>query len=51
MITITFTASVIKKDKGCFVAHAEEFPVIAEPASTERGAVKKLKAAVAESSP
>lgn len=48
MITITFTASVIKKDKRSVVAHAEEFPVIAEPASTERGAVKNLKAAVSD---
>ena len=46
MITITFTASIVKNAKGCFVAHAEEFPVTAEPASTQRGAIKKLKTVV-----
>jgi hypothetical protein len=46
MITITFTASIVKKAKGCFVAHAEEFPLTAEPASTQRGAIKKLKIVV-----
>ena len=46
MINVVFTASVVRKDKGIYVAHAEEFAITAEPASTQRGAVKNLKAAV-----
>lgn len=46
MINVIFTASVVRKDRGVYVAHAEEFPIAAAPASTQRGAVKNLKAAV-----
>jgi hypothetical protein len=46
MIRIIFTASIVKKGKGTYVAHAEGFPLLAETASTQRGAIKKLKAAV-----
>ena len=46
MIHITFTASIIKRDKGCYVAHANEFPITAEYASTQRGAIRNLKTAV-----
>ena len=46
MITITLTASIVKKAKGYYIAHAQEFPVTSEPASTQRGAIKKLKIAV-----
>src|SRR5579862_2820848 len=48
MINLIFTASVVRKTKGRYIAHAEEFPVIADPATTQRGAVKKLKVAVAD---
>ena len=46
MNTIKFTATVIWKGKGCYVAHAAELPVQAEPATTQRGAIKNLKGAV-----
>ena len=46
MITVTFTASIVKKAKGYYIAHAQEFPVSAQQASTQRGAIKKLKIAV-----
>ena len=46
MITITFTASIVKTAKSRYIAHAEELPVTSEPATTQRGAIKKLKIAV-----
>jgi hypothetical protein len=46
MITITFTASIVKTGKGRYIAHAQEFPVTSESASTQRGTIKKLKIAV-----
>lgn len=46
MATIKFTASIVKRDKGCYVAHADELPVVAAPATTQRGAIKNLKDAV-----
>jgi hypothetical protein len=48
MATIKFTASVVKTGKGRYVAHADEFPVEALPATTQRGAIRKLKDAVFE---
>lgn len=46
MTRIKFTAAIIKKDKGCYVASAVELPIMAEPATTQRGAIRKLKDAV-----
>ena len=46
MITITFNTSVVKTGKGRYIAHAQEFPVTSESATTQRGAIKKLKVAV-----
>jgi hypothetical protein len=46
MIRIIVTASIIKRGKGSYVAHANEFPITAEYASTQRGAIRNLKAAV-----
>jgi hypothetical protein len=46
MSIIIFTVSVAKSGKGRYVASAREFPIMGEPASTRRGAVRKLKAAV-----
>jgi hypothetical protein len=43
MATITFTASIISKSKGRYIARAEELALAAEPATTQRGAIKKLK--------
>jgi hypothetical protein len=45
MSHIAFTASVVRKDKGTYVAHADELSIKAGPASTQRGAIKKLKSA------
>jgi hypothetical protein len=36
----------VKKNKGHFVAHCPVFPVAPESASTQRGAIKKLRDAV-----
>jgi hypothetical protein len=46
MALIKFTASIVKKDKGCYLARADELLIAAEPATTQRGAIKKLKTAV-----
>jgi hypothetical protein len=46
MIHLKFTASIVKLDKGSYVAHAAEFPLTAEPASTQRGAIKNLRVAL-----
>src|SRR5258708_26870230 len=46
MTTIRSTATVLKKDKGHFVAGVDEHSITAQPASTQRGAIKKLKQAV-----
>jgi hypothetical protein len=46
MINIMFTASVAKKRKGNYVASAKTFPIMGKPASTHRGAIKKLKDAI-----
>jgi hypothetical protein len=43
---IIFTASVIRKEKGSYVGHAENFSIPAQPASTKRGAIRKVKTAV-----
>ena len=43
MANIKLTASIIKKDKGCYVARCDELFIITEPASTQRGAIRKLK--------
>jgi len=43
MINILFTASVAKKGKGYYVASAKEFPIMGEPATTQRGAINNLK--------
>jgi hypothetical protein len=48
MLTLSFTAAVVKKDKGQYIAHAAEFPVTGDMASTQRGAILKLRAAVYE---
>lgn len=48
MATIKFTASIIRKDKGSYVAHADELSIRAEPATTQRGAIKKLRDTVRE---
>ena len=42
MATVKFTASIICKGKGSYVAHADELSIRAEPATTQRGAIKKL---------
>ena len=46
MNTLVFTATVVKRDIGHFVARADELGLIADAASTERGAIRKLKDAV-----
>jgi hypothetical protein len=46
MATIKFTSSIIKKGKGSYIARADEFAIAAGPATTQRGAIKKLKIAV-----
>lgn len=46
MATIKFTTSIVKTEKGRYTAHADEFPVAAEAATTQRGAIKNLKDAV-----
>jgi hypothetical protein len=46
MAAITFTASIVRTGKGRYVAHADEFPVTANPATTQRGAVRNLKDAM-----
>jgi hypothetical protein len=46
MIDFVFNTCVIRKDKGCYIAHAENMAVTGETATTVRGAVKKLKDAV-----
>ncbi len=46
MVTIKFTASIISKSRGKYIARADELSVAVEPATTQRGAIKKLKAAV-----
>lgn len=45
MIYIKVTISIVKLGKGSYVARVDEFPITAEPAATQRGAIKKLKAA------
>lgn len=46
MIKIIFTVSIVKIDKGCYIARSNELAVISERASTQRGAIKQLKKAV-----
>ena len=46
MTKLKFTAAIVKKDKGSYVAGAVELPIMAEPATTQRGAIRKLKDAV-----
>ncbi len=46
MITILFTASIVKIDKGCYAARSDELAVTSGRASTQRGAIKQLKSAV-----
>jgi hypothetical protein len=43
MASITFTASIISKSRGRYIARADELALAAEPATTQRGAIKKLK--------
>ena len=45
MITITFTASIVKT-RATTLPMPQGFPITAQPASTQRGAIKKLKIAV-----
>lgn len=46
MATIKFTASITYRGKGCYLARADNLAIAAEPATTQRGAIKKLKTAV-----
>jgi len=46
MAIIKLTASIVYKGKGRYIAHADELPITGEPATTQRGAIKKLKLAV-----
>jgi hypothetical protein len=46
MIKLAITASLVKTEKGRYVAHADELPITTEAASTQRGAIKNLKSAV-----
>src|ERR1700674_3036797 len=48
MAAITFTASIVKKDKGSYIARADELSIAVQPATTQRGAIKKLKDAVGQ---
>lgn len=46
MAFIKVTVSIIKKQKGCYTARADELAMKSEPASTQRGAIKNLKDAI-----
>jgi hypothetical protein len=46
MINIVFTASIVKIDKGCYIARADELAIASGQASTTRGAIRQLKNAV-----
>jgi hypothetical protein len=46
MATIKFKVSIISKGKGNYIARADELSIAVEPATTQRGAIKKLKTAV-----
>jgi len=46
MTNIKFTATVIWKGKGGYIARADELCITIQPATTQRGAKRKLKEAV-----
>ena len=46
MVNIRFNVSIIKKEKGRYLARADELAIVAEPANTQRGAIKNLKQTV-----
>ena len=50
MATIKFTASIVRKEKGCYLAHAHELSIKAEQATTQRGALKNLNSPFSGSS-
>ena len=45
-MNIIFTAEIIRKHPGCYIARANELQIGSHPATTKRGAIKKLKNAV-----
>ena len=46
MTNLKFTATIVKRGQGCYIARSPESSIAAEPASTQRSAIKKLKDAV-----
>ena len=46
MTNIKFTATVIWKGKGCYIARADELCITISPATTQRGAKRKLRETV-----
>lgn len=46
MTNIKFTATIVWKGKGCYIARADELSITVPPATTQRGAKRKLKNAV-----
>ena len=46
MTTLKFTATIVWKGKGRYVARADELSIVVPAATTQRGAIRKLKDAV-----
>jgi hypothetical protein len=46
MSSIIYTASVVRREPGLYIARADELCIQSAPATTQRGAIKKLRAAV-----